>query len=1255
MKAPRIHNYVPKRSLLLFAAALLLLSFLSSRYLGSQPAVKNQQKRLQKYVNEQQQDAQTLLTDTTLLRKLVLQSELLSEFKEIEAKKYGVFLFAETISDSEDPLFWNNQKILPPKADFSLKDGTYFQLLPNGYYIIQKTGLRLPGMTNNVIAYILIPVLHKYYLQTDYLQTQFVHDKGAIKQISITSQPTEFPIHSIQGATLFHIKRVAHSNEVGSNLVTVILRMIAFILLLVYVQLIAESINRKNGYTKALFFLFSILFAVRAALFFFPQLLSLRQFTLFDPSVYASNIVNRSLGDLLLNAILIGWIILFAWHSQDPQKRLPVFIKDKGVIVIGIACIFLLILSTFQLANVVHDLVTASKISFNVTDFFTLDIYSVFGFTVFALLSLSYYYFSRMLFRVILLAFPNLLKLYFSVAVVGLFFLTVRGNESVVLFQLPVLAWLIVYTLLLSREGLVINRFKITIAGILFWIFVFSASLALLVLKGNRETELRTRKGIAEKYERLSDPSRENILSIASTYLDNRYLKTNFPRFYSPDENPKIRDSILTADLVSLGNPYNTQIYIYDSTNQPLYNEDGKNFAEINTLFNMQSKPAGVEDLYFIETSYDRFTYIIKRTVTDSTHFIGSFFILSAPRQYQSSDALFPEFFRQVNHNDVENSPDYSYAVYKENLLRNHSSKYAFAINITEAQIPKGEMDQRAHSDESGDYDELWLRGFNKKVVVVAKKKDSLLESITLFSYLFCAFLFLVGLLRLLAFLITLLKNRRAINLFSNLNIRTQIHGTIIIISVLSFLIIGIATISFFIARYNRNNVERLSRTASITVNEMQKRVEEAKLPNNGFNFTDSVAKESMQRLVEEIADVHDVDANVYDTLGNLLVSSFDEVYKRGILSTKMHPLAYYRLKNLDEVQRVQKETMSSLNYLSIYTAIRDKGGAVYAYLNIPYFSSEFDLKQEISNFFVTIINLNAFIFLLAGVIALFITNKITRSFSVIGNKMKEITLGKTAEEIVWSSADEIGELVTQYNKMVHQLESSAEALAKSEREGAWREMARQVAHEIKNPLTPMKLSIQYLQKAIQANQPNIQLLTTNVANTLIEQIDHLSKIAADFSQFANIGNKRLEIVDLHTIINSLVDLYSSNSKIDLQWNQHTEGLFMRTDKTHMNRLFTNLMTNAVDACMESERCKIVITEDRKVGHVIISINDNGEGIQEEMKAKIFTPNFTTKTSGTGLGLAMCKSIVEQAGGDIWFTTTEGKGTTFFVQLPLVS
>jgi two-component system, NtrC family, nitrogen regulation sensor histidine kinase NtrY len=286
--------------------------------------------------------------------------------------------------------------------------------------------------------------------------------------------------------------------------------------------------------------------------------------------------------------------------------------------------------------------------------------------------------------------------------------------------------------------------------------------------------------------------------------------------------------------------------------------------------------------------------------------------------------------------------------------------------------------------------------------------------------------------------------------------------------------------------------------------------------------------------------------------------------------------------------------------------------------------------------------------------VALIITNRITRSFSLIGDKMKEIRLGRENEEITWPRNDEIGELVKQYNKMVRQLEQSANALAKSEREGAWREMARQVAHEIKNPLTPMKLSIQYLQKAVSSNLPNVKELTTNVANTLVEQIDHLSKISSDFARFANIAHTKAEIFDLHHVLEGLKGLHAANNRVEFTWQKLSEPVMIRADRTHMNRLFTNLITNAIEACTVKEKCIIRISEEIREGRVLVMLQDNGEGIPEEMQEKIFTPNFTTKSSGTGLGLAMSRSIVEQAGGTIWFETVQGVGTTFFVELPLV-
>jgi nitrogen fixation/metabolism regulation signal transduction histidine kinase len=345
---------------------------------------------------------------------------------------------------------------------------------------------------------------------------------------------------------------------------------------------------------------------------------------------------------------------------------------------------------------------------------------------------------------------------------------------------------------------------------------------------------------------------------------------------------------------------------------------------------------------------------------------------------------------------------------------------------------------------------------------------------------------------------------------------------------------------------------------------------------------------------------------------------------------------------------------MGRITFQSIYCPVRVGNGNACAYLNIPSFSTQGELKDEISKFLVTIIYLNVFIFLIAGSIAVFLTNRITSSFTLISEKMRQINLGKTNEIVEWESNDEIGGLVKEYNKMVNKLEESAAALVKSEREGAWREMARQVAHEIKNPLTPMKLSIQYLQKAIDNNSSNIKELTANVAKTLVEQIDHLSKIAADFSQFANIGNPKNEVFDLHDMLYSLTSLYETTENLLFKWVPVHQRIMVYADKTQLNRLFTNLLQNALEACQDKEKRVISVSEELKGETILVKVSDNGEGIPEEMKSKIFMPNFTTKSSGTGLGLAMSKTIVEQARGRIWFETIEGEGTIFYVELPIL-
>ena len=1149
-----------------------------------------------RYIQTKELNFNEITRDTHLLRKLVQNRETLDEFKSLEAKGYGIYIVAESVFGTQQMLFWNNQNIIPPISSYNLDDGEYFKLLDNGYYVIIKKSLALGGMSNRLWTYALIPVKSKYYIESQFLNDEFAYSKTAHKRITISSNKTDYPIKSSSDQVLFYIDRRPTSAIPNNDPITVILRLLSLCFFFVFAHSLAEFVAQKrNNQWQGVLTLVVVLIVFRLALYFYPLVFEFRQFELFDPAVYGTNSVNQTLGDLLINSLLFSWITVFAWSKLGNQMDLLRRVRGAGKWIIATLALLILVVSTFLLASTINSLVADSKISFDVTDFFSLNKYSVIGFIVLASLSLGYYHFTQLMFRFILPVFEKRKALiYFGIGVTGLAYLTFRSSDPAIQFHLPVLLWLIGYTWLVSQRGFVINRFHINVAGIIFWIFVFSVSISAIIITENKTKEWSTRKTIAENLAIQDDESNEMLLKIALTYLDNRFLASNFYRFHDEENGRIFRDSILTANYKGYVNKYDTKLYVFeDSTFNPLFNDDDLTYESLNNIISIQSKQSRtIPDLYSYVSGNNKITYITKKIVQggDGT-VMGALFIVSNPKT-NAANALEATLFREPNENDPRTSPNYSFAIYKNANLVESSSKYPFATTLTGDQLPRQEVEKRKNAD----FYEMWYRNSTEKVIVLARKVDSIIEAITLFSYIFCSFLFLVTFIQTISFLLKIGADTKGIGNFFQMNIRTQVHSTIIFISILSFLIIAASTISFFITRYNRNNADKLSRTLKVMENEMKKRIAEHSIFDDVTKIYEPGSNKELKKLVSDVADIHNVDVNVYDLYGNLQVSSQENIYEKGVLSKQINPEAFYHLKQLREVERVQQEHISDLSYLSIYAPVRSDDGTEYAFVNIPYFLSQFELHQEISNFLVTIIILNAFIFLTAGVIALFITNRITRSFSIIGEKMREVNLGKMNEEIVWNRNDEIGGLVKEYNKMVSKLGESAAVLARSEREGAWREMARQVAHEIKNPLTPMKLSIQYLQKAILNNSPDVKELTAKVANTLVEQIDHLSKIAFDFSQFANIGNTQVELFDMHEVIKSLKELYQRGQQVEINWEALPVKVMLRADKTQMNRLFTNLFQNAVEAC-EKDQCVINVKEFSENGSVLVSVRDNGEGI----------------------------------------------------------
>jgi nitrogen fixation/metabolism regulation signal transduction histidine kinase len=282
----------------------------------------------------------------------------------------------------------------------------------------------------------------------------------------------------------------------------------------------------------------------------------------------------------------------------------------------------------------------------------------------------------------------------------------------------------------------------------------------------------------------------------------------------------------------------------------------------------------------------------------------------------------------------------------------------------------------------------------------------------------------------------------------------------------------------------------------------------------------------------------------------------------------------------------------------------------------------------------------------------LVISSRITEPLRIIRESLRNLRLDNSNRAIEWNSKDEIGELVQEYNRTLNELVRSAESLARSEREGAWREMAKQVAHEIKNPLTPMKLNIQMLQRSYRDGAPDIGERIERMSRSLIEQIDALSNIASEFSSFAQMPRPVMTQVNLAELLENVCTLHH-DAEVEVSLQLLADGpCLVQADREQMLRVFVNLVKNAIQAIPEGRKGRIVLGLKRENANWVATVQDNGTGISDELRDRVFIPNFTTKSAGMGLGLAMVQRIVESANGRIWFETETGTSTTFYVELP---
>jgi signal transduction histidine kinase len=784
------------------------------------------------------------------------------------------------------------------------------------------------------------------------------------------------------------------------------------------------------------------------------------------------------------------------------------------------------------------------------------------------------------------------------------------------------------------------NGSLFSVSSSVFFIIVFSLIATFGLHRYNDFKEKEKRKLTAIKLAAERDPVAEYLFVETERHIKRDDSIQKYLRLL-PDEENKIVKRLQHHIFTGYWSKYDLQVTLCRATDSLLIKPD--NFKTgcddfFNRMISNIGQPTALtEDLYYLNNGSGRNSYLatirFSPDSTDNTPATTMYIELDA--KFIPKELGYPELLIDKDSRVNKDVSNYSYAKYKNDSMITQYGKYFYSLN---AKSYKNINDEFTFFTLDG-YNHLYYKVDKSNSLIISKKQEDLLDMIAPFSYLFAFFLLVV----LVVFLIV----------FSPINIKDlylsfkgRLQVAMISIVLFSFIFIGATTVYYIMTVYRNKNIDNISEKAHSVLVEMENKLSD-------YDQLTPEMKEYLTELLTKFSNVFFTDINLYDLSGDLISSSRNKIFHEGLVSRKMNPTAFNELSVNEKTLYIHDENIGNLNYISVYIPFRNNQNKVIGYINVPYFAKQSELKKEISTFLVAFLNIYVLLIALAIIFALLISNYIARPLKFIRDKLSQIKLGKPNEKIDWNKKDELGALINEYNRMIDELSKSAKLLAESERESAWSEMAKQVAHEIKNPLTPMKLSVQHLQKAWNEKAPDWEERLERFTQTMTEQIESLSSIASEFSDFAKISKTKTEKINLVKIIETSMSLYEDYHHIIISFTKSAPHLFVNADKTQLLRVFNNLLKNSVQAIGNKEEGKIDISVIMEQKNYLIIITDNGSGISTEKTDKIFTPNFTTKTGGMGLGLAMVKSIIESTGGKIWFESEENIGTSFYITLPL--
>lgn len=480
--------------------------------------------------------------------------------------------------------------------------------------------------------------------------------------------------------------------------------------------------------------------------------------------------------------------------------------------------------------------------------------------------------------------------------------------------------------------------------------------------------------------------------------------------------------------------------------------------------------------------------------------------------------------------------------------------------------------------------------------------------------------------------------------ILQNVKLGAKIQIIQAVILLFSFVLIGFIGFSNFNKQNDTYHRERLKRKEKALLRDV-----EIHLYSKSEFVTEETFVENFENYTQLRSHVNQIDINFYDLKGNLIIQSNPDRFENYKLPKQLSEPVLRELLAKEGGDYTQEVKESSNIYFSSFFIIKNKKEQPIAILNVPYFDFNEVRKKDLEFYLQELALIYVMLLIIAFFVSYILTKIITDPLKDLSNTLKDLELSGDNKTLEWGVNDEIGDLIKAYNNATTKLRISADLLAQKEREDAWREMAKQVAHEVKNPLTPMKLQVQFLQQTLKPDDPDFKETLNGFSEALIEQIDNMTNIANEFSNFASLPKLHFENFQIYTLLKQLRDFYRGQ---DLILNQAFEDCEIMGDKHQLQRVFNNLIRNGYQSVPEGREPELELYFEVEKDSVFIHVKDNGSGIPNHIFERIFEPKFTTKDSGKGLGLAMVKNIVKAHKGNITVKTELNKGTIFTVELP---